>query len=372
MTVRVCILALGLLLVSSCSAAAERVALLISPPLDIELAHPPIRDEVAELGAVLDHLGFEVQRLRGANRSTLLTTLREQRQRVAPQGLLLVFYSGDGLLLEGKAYLLAANPEGLRSADRQRAEGVALSEILSVLEAAESRLNLLILDTQFAAPQTGDASGMTLPLQLRKSVLAYSAQPERAVHSLYLRTLIDVLSEQGLSVDALFPKLSARVMADSQGRQVPWQLIPPVWPPAVLAAADGAPRQAVDPTHGRYLVLGDGRLRDTRTQLVWTQSDNGRSFNWQEALHWCAQQNMRLPSIAELETLYLRAAQADTPCGDMRCAVSPLFRLSSFWFWSKDAAEPGKAYTLYLNDGLKHANAKHWHRDARVLCVLQE
>lgn len=124
------------------------------------------------------------------------------------------------------------------------------------------------------------------------------------------------------------------------------------------------------PGPGGLIDLGDGRLQDTRTQLIWTQSDNGVNYNWEEAKSWCEGRGMRLPSLDQLETIYLRTTGERVACGDFRCSISPMFKLSSYRLWSSNRSGRN-AQSFYFNDGAKLADPVDNDTDGRVLCVTQ-
>ena len=81
-------------------------------------------------------------------------------------------------------------------------------------------------------------------------------------------------------------------------------------------------------------------LRQPATGLEWTQSDNGSDINWASAGAYCAGKGSgwRLPSTAELQSLYDASGTVSTSCGSETCRVSPLFRLTGPVGWSQRGA----------------------------------
>jgi hypothetical protein len=102
--------------------------------------------------------------------------------------------------------------------------------------------------------------------------------------------------------------------------------------------------------NGGFEEAGNGLLRDTRTGLLWTQSDNGSSVNWHQASAFCQSKGMRLPSIDELAAIYNRPGAGTTSCDGGTCKVSPLFRLTGWWYWSGtlEASSGAWYFNLYL------------------------
>lgn len=119
----------------------------------------------------------------------------------------------------------------------------------------------------------------------------------------------------------------------------------------------------------RYEALDGGVVRDTKTGLEWTQSDNGSEINWSEATRYCTGKGdgWRLGSPDELESLYDTAQS--TSCGKHTCRVSPNFRLTASWFWSNELKGSSYAWTVYLHVGNRYAHHVEPRYYTRALCV---
>jgi hypothetical protein len=142
---------------------------------------------------------------------------------------------------------------------------------------------------------------------------------------------------------------------------------------ALDAAAPAKERQ------GGWIDLGAGVLKDKRTGLGWTKSDNGRDIDWNDAGSFCAAKSggWRLPTIEELAAIYDEGAAAPNlaRCANASCRVSPLFQLSGPWFWSatplgnevKDGDE--LAWGVLLVNGARTQALRFFSYGARALCV---
>lgn len=103
-----------------------------------------------------------------------------------------------------------------------------------------------------------------------------------------------------------------------------------------------------------FTDLGDGRVLDRATGLMWSRDDSGVGMNWRDALAWVRQCNARrhlghadwrLPDAKELHSIvdYTRAPQTTgTP------AIDPVFRTSALadgefpYFWSSTTHQGGE------------------------------
>lgn len=380
-------------------AAAERVALVIgNAAYQVGRLANPVND-AEDMSAALQALNFQVELVKNGDRADILRAVDRFSARIQPNGLALVFYSGHGVEVDGKNYLLPVDNHGIRAREDVPIHAVELNAILNKIESAGARLNMVILDACRDDPLPSTAKSMSKGLQVvttgRATLLAYATSPGStaadgtARNSPYTEALKTVLREPGLSVIDLFQKVGSMVMAETGNRQIPWNSNTPIWPPIYLAGApDGStpppapipvaapapvlptPAAPSTPGPGGLIDLGDGRLQDTRTQLIWTQSDNGVNYNWEEAKSWCEGQGMRLPSLDQLETIYLRTTGERVACGDFRCSISPMFKLSSYRLWSSNRSGRN-AQSFYFNDGAKLADPVDNDTDGRVLCVTQ-
>ncbi|HUE73604.1 MAG TPA: protein kinase [Pirellulaceae bacterium] len=124
------------------------------------------------------------------------------------------------------------------------------------------------------------------------------------------------------------------------------------------------------PANGGFVDLGNGRLRDTRTGLVWTQSDNGRDIDWNAADAYCRGKGMRLPSLDELAAIHDRPGAGRADCGrGLTCKISPLFRLTSIWFLSGTKEGSDGAWLIHLVNGYRSATRLGNATSYRALCV---
>ena len=121
----------------------------------------------------------------------------------------------------------------------------------------------------------------------------------------------------------------------------------------------------------RFIENGDGTVTDIRAGLMWAQTDNQKDIFWRQAVEWIRDsfaagldqkyENWRLPTVAELQSLYLEDPTYHgypAACG-YTVKMIPQISLSCILVWSSDTALGlplafnyylGNAFTVDLND----------------------
>ena len=92
---------------------------------------------------------------------------------------------------------------------------------------------------------------------------------------------------------------------------------------------------------------GPGLLRDPRTGIVWTRSDNGVRLGWEKAKAYCQQMAMELPSVDELKVLQSHLSEHCNPT----CEQRDRFQLVSNDLWTGELTKPNIArYVTFHGD----------------------
>lgn len=144
----------------------------------------------------------------------------------------------------------------------------------------------------------------------------------------------------------------------------------------VLASSSAAyPGQllvADDTPNAEMTDLGGGVLKQAATGLEWAQADNGSDINWAAAGRFCASKGdgWRLPSVAELQSLYDKTGKLESNCGSgFTCKVSPLFRLTGPWAWTNEPSTSMSSWIVILTKGNTYTFVADDAARKRALCV---
>ena len=142
---------------------------------------------------------------------------------------------------------------------------------------------------------------------------------------------------------------------------------------AALFAVGARPAFAADsPASAEMIDQGEGVLKQVTTGLEWAKSDNGSDIGWSAAGSYCTGKGAgwRLPSVAELLSLYDKSGNVETNCGaGFTCRVSPLFRLSGPWAWSDEASTSLSAWIVILSKGSTYTYVVSDAAKKRALCA---
>ena len=100
----------------------------------------------------------------------------------------------------------------------------------------------------------------------------------------------------------------------------------------------------------RFTDNGDGTITDHRLGLRWAQTDNQGEIDWEQARAWARfnfgipletqYDNWRLPTVAELKTLYVSSPKYKgyrTDCG-FNAKIVTQIKISCVLIWTSDTA----------------------------------
>jgi hypothetical protein len=130
----------------------------------------------------------------------------------------------------------------------------------------------------------------------------------------------------------------------------------------------------------RFVDNEDGTVTDTRTGLMWAQTDNMGHITWHDAKRYCdniilnEHNNWRMPTIEELKTLFDDSVDGyETICGH-NARSAPQIELSCGLVWSSEVLPfPGgysvSAYAFNYSKGYQFSARMSQSRGYRALPV---
>jgi len=102
----------------------------------------------------------------------------------------------------------------------------------------------------------------------------------------------------------------------------------------------------------RFIDNGDGTVTDTKTGLMWAQTDNMGHITWHDAKLYCEyvilseHNDWRMPTIKELESLFDDSLDGrETICGH-KVKSAPQVELSCGFVWSSEILDVAGGYAV--------------------------
>ncbi len=124
----------------------------------------------------------------------------------------------------------------------------------------------------------------------------------------------------------------------------------------------------------RFIDNGDGTVTDTRTGIMWAQTDNLGNITWHDAKLYCEYiilseyNDWRMPTIEELETLFDDSLDDyKTICGH-NIKSTPQIELSCGFVWSSEVRSIS-ALAYNFSRGYRYSSRMSQYRGFRALPV---
>jgi hypothetical protein len=220
----------------------------------------PVHDAHA-MARLLRNEHFEVITLEDATGDDLVSGIVRFEGRLQPDAIAVLYYSGHGMQVRGKNYLVPVDAE-IRPNVKPDRVAIDVDKVIDLLHQAKTRLSLIILDScrtnpyqrelrsfllggdrSFEEDREGLAPQANVPFG---SIISYATGPNMAAsdgppgskNGLYTTSLIHALGQPGVDVFDAFRMVSAEVNHASGGKQVPW-LSMSVGPGAVVLNGTG-------------------------------------------------------------------------------------------------------------------------------------
>lgn len=191
----------------------------------------PLHD-AEDVASRLRALGFDVVERHDLTVREIGSTMRDFRSKVEHASIALIFIAGHGLQVNGENYFPAVDAD-IADEDDVPTQSLAMSQLLDLLAAAKTRLNLLFLDAcrnnPFALGTRSATRGLAPVDAPSGTVISYATRPGSVANDgkgrngLYTGELLKQMTEvPDLPIELVFKRIVAGVKQASNGRQEPW------------------------------------------------------------------------------------------------------------------------------------------------------
>lgn len=210
----------------------QRVALIIG---NAKYASAPLRNpenDANDLTRTLRDLNFKVFAYTNISNREMVNAIREFGGKLNTNTVALFYYSGHGVQVRGKNYLIPINANIEKEQDVEF-EAVDAQRVIAEMENARSRMNIVILDAcrdnPLARSMRGGSRGLATIDAPVGTYIAFSTAPGTVAsdgegrNGLYTQQLIMHLNTPGLRIEDVFKRVRAEVTTKSKGAQIPWE-----------------------------------------------------------------------------------------------------------------------------------------------------
>jgi hypothetical protein len=198
----------------------------------MELANP-VNDARAMKRALQD-VGFDVYEYEDLNQSQMKMAIDKFGSLLKQYSVGLFFYAGHGIQSRGANYLIPVDAS-LQSEQQVEYDCVQADRVLGFMEAAGSRINIVILDACRNNPferswsRAVNGTGLAFMNAPTGSLIAYATSPGRTAsdgsgsNGLYTSALLENIKTPGISILQMFQKVRQTVASKSGKQQIPWE-----------------------------------------------------------------------------------------------------------------------------------------------------
>jgi len=192
----------------------------------------PVNDATG-LADTLCELGFEVMKGENLTQRQMKRAVRAFGKKFRRGGTALFFFSGHGVQVNGRNYLIPVGTE-IEAVEDVELEALDVRRVLAEMAKAEETLNIVILDAcrnnpfarQFKSAGNSGLAYMNAP---GGTLIAYSTAPGSVAaegpgrYSIYTNSLIRNIRTPGLKIEEMFKNVRKKVMQYTNEKQIPWE-----------------------------------------------------------------------------------------------------------------------------------------------------
>jgi uncharacterized caspase-like protein len=213
----------------------QRLALVIgnSAYRTVEPLANPVRD-AALIADALRKSDFKVEVLTDLDQTAMKRAMIQFGRTLRTSNAVGVFYyAGHGLQIGGRNYLVPVTAN-IQDETEVGIESVGLDEFLQTLDRSTNRANIVILDAcrnnPFEKSFQNSATGLAAADAPKGSFVAFATAPGTVAsdgtgqNSPYTAALAKAINVSGLTIEQVFKQTRREVLAETRGKQVPWEV----------------------------------------------------------------------------------------------------------------------------------------------------
>jgi uncharacterized caspase-like protein len=203
-----------------------------------KLANPPLDAE--SMASLLREVGFEVVEGTNLSRDQMTERMLEFGTKARGADLAVLFYSGQGIAINGSDYLVPIDADIKSEMDVKLGNAINLNLTIDQTM-SDAKIRLVFFDASRANPFAGTvrspASGRSVSVQSglaeiqagEGTLIAFATGPgqtaldgEKGTHSPFTRALLANITAPGVEIQQAMTRVRAQVNEETNKRQLPW------------------------------------------------------------------------------------------------------------------------------------------------------
>ncbi len=214
----------------------KRVALVIgNAKYKFSPLNNPVND-ATDMAASLRSVGFDVIEIRDANKLQMRAATRRFEDKLAASDVGLVYYSGHGVEVKGRNYLIPVDAD-IRREHEVEDQAFDAGNILRMMESLQgtekNRVNIMIVDAcrnnDLARSWRSTNRGLARMDAPTGSFISFATAPGQVAsdgngrNSPFTKHLLQALKQPNVPIEQVFKEVRRNVMDETGGEQVPWE-----------------------------------------------------------------------------------------------------------------------------------------------------
>ena len=340
----------------------------------------PVND-ARDLADALKNLGFSVTLLVDVNRKAMNQAIVAFREVLSEdrQSEGVFFFAGHGIQLKGINYLIPLGADIKADVDLED-EAVSVSKILSSLEEAHDRVNLVILDACRDNPLPTSVRNATRGLAVvgaapADTIILYSTAAGQTAfdglgrNSPFAKAVLSHLADAG-DITMTIKQIIADVKGSTGGQQTPYLYSDLTIDFALNSLGYSNPAASTISVsafseEASSLQNTPGIVFDPTTNLDWLAGPD-RDMSWEESLSWINNISLgtdawRMPTLYELRTIF----EKGTGIHNIKFSLIN----SGHYIWASDTKDSSSAWYFDFDNGSSYWAFRSHSYDNRVLAV---
>jgi len=274
----------------------------------------PLND-ARDMSKILREKGFDVIALENASQLEMEQAITKFSRKISSgKGVGLFYYAGHGVEVNGINYLIPSNAN-IPSIDFVKSKTVSVESLLSAMERAHNRFNILILDACRSNPFGRGGGGLASINNVTGIFVAYATAPGKIAqdgegrNGLFTKYLKQYINEEGLKIEEVFKEVGREVQQKSNRGQTPWTSSS-VYGDFYFTLPQKVQRISTQPASYKVTSLSKERVvskasaTSTKNSVLvdgrmYQNQPFTKAYTWQEAKEYC--ENLTLDGYSDWE-----------------------------------------------------------------------